>query len=165
MWNASIINCFAFDTTIKLSSSIKHDTHWHNSRIKSIEVVHADIPLRNTPVHGYATQHWIQFVWYKIYELSNGDLKLHEIDLLAEMCPLALLQIGLVSILSGEVYEIPVIDYSFSQRWDGMAGNWIAAGPAPKVVLLSGILSFALNVSNFVANKVTSAQTSLTRCI
>ncbi len=83
-------------------------------------------------------------------ELLSGDLKLHEIDLLAKMCPLALLQIGLVSILSGEVYEI-------IQRWPE-----IAAGSAPKVVLLSGILSFALNVSSFVANKVTSA---LTLCI
>ncbi len=83
-------------------------------------------------------------------ELLSGDLKLHEIDLLAKMCPLALLQIGLVSIMSGEVYEI-------IQRWPE-----IAAGAAPKVVLLSGVLSFALNVSSFVANKVTSA---LTLCI
>lgn len=83
-------------------------------------------------------------------ELLSGDLKLHEIDLLAKMCPLALLQIGLVSIMSGEVYEI-------IQRWPV-----IAAGAAPKVVLLSGVLSFALNVSSFVANKVTSA---LTLCI
>ena len=83
-------------------------------------------------------------------ELLSGDLKLHEIDLLAKMCPLALLQIGLASIFSGEVYDI-------IQRWPE-----IAAGSAPKVVLLSGVLSFALNVSSFVANKVTSA---LTLCI
>ena len=83
-------------------------------------------------------------------ELLSGELKLHEIDLLAKMCPLALLQIGLISIASGEVYEI-------IQRWPE-----IAAGSAPKVVILSGILSFALNVSSFVANKVTSA---LTLCI
>jgi cellulose synthase/poly-beta-1,6-N-acetylglucosamine synthase-like glycosyltransferase len=83
-------------------------------------------------------------------ELLTGDLKLHEIDLLSKMCPLALLEIGLISILTGEVSEI--------------MGRWreLAAGPAPQVVLLSGILSFSLNVSSFIANKVTSA---LTLCI
>jgi hypothetical protein len=83
-------------------------------------------------------------------ELLTGDLKLHEIDLLAKMCPLALLEIGLISICTGEVYEI--------------MGRWkeLAAGPAPQVVLLSGVLSFSLNVSSFIANKVTSA---LTLCI
>jgi len=83
-------------------------------------------------------------------ELLTGDLKLHEIDLLSKMCPLALLQIGLVSLATGEVTEI--------------LGRWkeLASGPAPQVVLLSGILSFSLNVSSFIANKVTSA---LTLCI
>jgi len=83
-------------------------------------------------------------------ELLCGDLKLHEIDLLSKMCPLALLQIGFVSIATGEVSEIIT-------RWDELA-----AGPALQVVLLSGILSFSLNVSSFIANKVTSA---LTLCI
>ncbi len=83
-------------------------------------------------------------------ELLTGDLRLHEIDLLSKMCPLALLEIGLVAILSGEVTEI--------------MGRWheIVSGPAPQVILLSGILSFSLNVSSFIANKVTSA---LTLCI
>ena len=52
--------------------------------------------------------------------------------------------------LLGEVGEIVV-------RW-----KELAMGPAPQVVLLSGILSFSLNVSSFIANKVTSA---LTLCI
>ena len=83
-------------------------------------------------------------------ELLTGDLKLHEIDLLSKMCPLALLQIGLVSVLTGEVAEI--------------VGRWqeLAEGAAPQVVLLSGLLSFSLNVSSFIANKVTSP---LTLCI
>ena len=71
---------------------------------------------------------------------------MHEIDLLSKMCPLALLQIGLVSLATGEVSEI--------------MGRWkeLAMGPAPQVVLLSGILSFSLNVSSFIANKVGSKQ-------
>ena len=83
-------------------------------------------------------------------ELLSGDLKLHEIDLLSKMCPLALIQIGLMSILSGEITEI-------MGRWDELASS-----AAPQVVLLSGLLSFSLNVSSFIANKVTSP---LTLCI
>ena len=83
-------------------------------------------------------------------ELLTGDLKLHEIDLLSKMCPLALLQIGIVSIMTGEVQEIYL-------RW-----NELALSAAPQVVLLSGLLSFSLNVSSFIANKVTSP---LTLCI
>ena len=83
-------------------------------------------------------------------ELLTGDLKLHPMDLLYKMCPLALLQILFLSILTGEVSEI-------SSRWAELARS-----AAPQVVLFSGILSFALNVSSFVANKVTSP---LTLCI
>ncbi len=83
-------------------------------------------------------------------ELLSGDLKLHEIDLLSKMCPLALIQIGLLSVMSGELTEI--------------AGRWqeLASSSAPQVILLSGLLSFSLNVSSFIANKVTSP---LTLCI
>ncbi len=66
------------------------------------------------------------------------------------MCPLALVQIGIISIATGEVAEI-------ISRWDELIHS-----PAPQVVLLSGLLSFSLNVSSFIANKVTSA---LTLCI
>jgi hypothetical protein len=80
-------------------------------------------------------------------ELLSGDLKLHEMDLLSKMCPLALLQIGLASILTGEVSAI-------IGRWDD-----IMSSSAPQVVMLSGVLSFTLNVSSLVANKVTSPLT------
>eukprot|EP01042_Synura_sphagnicola_P001876 gene1876-2209_t len=83
-------------------------------------------------------------------ELLTGDLKLHPIDLVSKMCPLALIQIGLVSILTGEVREI-------ASRW-----SELSLSAAPQVVLLSGVLSFSLNVSSFIANKVTSP---LTLCI
>lgn len=83
-------------------------------------------------------------------ELLTGDLKLHEMDLLLKMCPLAFLWIGLAGVLSGEAYAI-------SLRWEE-----IAMSSAPLVVLLTGVLSFFLNVSSFIANKVTSP---LTLCI
>eukprot|EP00598_Pedospumella_elongata_P003886 CAMPEP_0184980598 /NCGR_PEP_ID=MMETSP1098-20130426/10545_1 /TAXON_ID=89044 /ORGANISM="Spumella elongata, Strain CCAP 955/1" /LENGTH=215 /DNA_ID=CAMNT_0027504051 /DNA_START=467 /DNA_END=1115 /DNA_ORIENTATION=- len=83
-------------------------------------------------------------------ELLTGDLKLHEMDLLSKMCPIALILIGTVSIMSGEVSAI-------MGRWEELA-----ISSAPQVVLLTGVLSFSLNVSSFIANKVTSP---LTLCI
>ncbi|RYH05433.1 hypothetical protein EON65_44700 [archaeon] len=83
-------------------------------------------------------------------ELLTGDLKLSEMDLLYKMCPLALLQLGTISILNGEVAAI-------MSNWDTLS-----VSSAPQVVLLTGVLSFSLNVSSFIANKVTSP---LTLCI
>jgi hypothetical protein len=83
-------------------------------------------------------------------ELLSGDLKLHEMDLLLKMCPLAFLWIGMASVLTGEAYAI-------SLRWEE-----ILMSSAPMVVMLTGVLSFFLNVSSFIANKVTSP---LTLCI
>lgn len=80
-------------------------------------------------------------------ELLVGDLKLHPIDLLSKMCPLALIQCIALAYLQGEVYEL-------SSKWDN-----VMTTSAPRVVLLSGILSFALNVSSFTANKCTSPLT------
>ena len=80
-------------------------------------------------------------------QLLTGDLKLHEIDLLSKMAPLALLQIGFLALVSGEVAEI-------YDRW-----GELSVTAAPQVVLLSGLLSFTLNVSSFIANKTTSSLT------
>ena len=80
-------------------------------------------------------------------ELLTGDLKLHPIDLLTKMCPLALFQCLFLALVQGELWDI-------MNRWDD-----IASSPAPKVVLLSGFLSFFLNVSSFTANKYTSPLT------
>lgn len=83
-------------------------------------------------------------------ELLTGDLRLHPVDLLLKMCPLALLQIGFLSIATGEASAI-------AENWES-----ILASSAPGVILFSGVLSFLLNVSSFIANKSTSA---LTLCI
>ena len=53
-------------------------------------------------------------------------------------------------LFTGEVYEI-------MSKWQALASS-----AAPQVVLLSGILSFSLNVTSFIANKITSP---LTLCI
>lgn len=39
-------------------------------------------------------------------EILSGEMKLHPMDLLLKMCPLALVQTGAMSILSGEFQEI-----------------------------------------------------------
>lgn len=94
--------------------------------------------------------HDTEFCGFKGGELLTGELKLHEMDLLSKMCPLALIQIGIVSYASGEVTEIV-------SRWEELC-----ISPVPQVILLSGALSFSLNVSSFIANKMTSP---LTLCI
>lgn len=83
-------------------------------------------------------------------ELLQGDLKLAELDLLYKMCPLAFLQLALVAYMNGEVEAI-------LQDWESLQ-----ASGALRIVLLTGLFSFSLNVSSFVANKVTSA---LTLCV
>lgn len=83
-------------------------------------------------------------------EILTGELKLHPMDLISKMCPLALLQIGFLAVVTGEMSDM-------MDHWDELI-----SGPAPRVVLLSGVLAFTLNVSSFIANKVTSP---LTLCI
>ena len=83
-------------------------------------------------------------------EILTGDLKLHPMDLLLKMCPLALMQITIMCLLSGELTEIMA-------RWSELVESSTFS-----VLLLSGALSFSLNWSSFMANKVTSP---LTLCI
>jgi len=85
-------------------------------------------------------------------QVLTGDLKLHPIELLQCMAPLAMVQCLFLSYITGEIYSIA------SRNDFNLFRN-----PYPcMVILMSGLCSFSLNICSLTANKMTSP---LTMCI
>lgn len=93
-------------------------------------------------------------------EMLTGSNKLHPVDLLGHMAPLALVQCLVLSFLTGEVTSIMArYRTSLESRYEISAFEYYY--PA-MVVLMSGLFSFSLNICSLQANKLTSP---LTLCI
>jgi len=84
--------------------------------------------------------------------LLSGSLQLHPIDLVHKMAPLATFQCGLLSFLAGEMSEL----------WSQWSKGSCCGFTVILILLMSGICAFILNITSFMANKLTSP---LTLCI
>jgi len=87
-------------------------------------------------------------------EMLTGPMKLHPVDLLGYMAPLALVQCLAIAYMTGEVHEV-------LGRWNTDLSP--SVDPYPMFVIwLSGAMSFLMNISSLMANKLTSP---LSMCI
>ncbi|CAB9522651.1 solute carrier family 35 member (Partial), partial [Seminavis robusta] len=93
-------------------------------------------------------------------EMMTGPTKLHPVDLLGHMAPLALVQCLVLSLMTGEVSSIFArVNAAYADVSDV---GWFEFYYPAIVVLTSGVFSFSLNICSLQANKVTSP---LTLCI
>jgi drug/metabolite transporter (DMT)-like permease len=81
-------------------------------------------------------------------EMLTGNLKLHPVDLLCHLAPLAMVQCISLSVATGEVKAILQRPELYLTDIRPMA-----------VVILSGICSFSLNITSLMTNKLTSPLT------
>eukprot|EP00539_Tryblionella_compressa_P002471 CAMPEP_0178741724 /NCGR_PEP_ID=MMETSP0744-20121128/5298_1 /TAXON_ID=913974 /ORGANISM="Nitzschia punctata, Strain CCMP561" /LENGTH=388 /DNA_ID=CAMNT_0020394627 /DNA_START=102 /DNA_END=1268 /DNA_ORIENTATION=+ len=81
-------------------------------------------------------------------EMLTGSLKLHPVDLLGHLAPLAMIQCICMSVITGEVYEILKRPELYLTDLRPMM-----------VVMFSGICSFSLNITSLMTNKLTSPLT------
>lgn len=75
-------------------------------------------------------------------------LKLHPLDLLMRMSPLAFIQCAIYGWMSGELDKVRIYGATEMTRSKAIS------------LLINGVLAFGLNVVSFTANKKTSALTS-----
>jgi hypothetical protein len=75
----------------------------------------------------------------------SGDLKLHPVDLILHQAPLSAMWCLLAMVMTGE--------------WQTLMRNWSDLPALSVWYLITGVISFLLNVTSFQANKVTSPVT------
>lgn len=89
-------------------------------------------------------------------EMLTSNYKLHPVDLLGHMAPLAMVQCLIFATMAGESRDI-------ARRWHDELSPVTSPSAWPFIVVLSsGIFSFSLNICSLMANKLTSP---LTLCI
>lgn len=97
-------------------------------------------------------------------EMLTGSLKLHPVDLLGHMAPLAMIQCIILSYFTGEldaIYERIQV-FMASPLYHDATATYFTKYYTVFVVLSSGLFSFSLNICSLMANKLTSP---LTLCI